>query len=101
MFATQMVNDYGARQRHFSEVANVYSSLSCHGLKIVVGDFNARLHKPLAGEDEILGPHCFGNPDFSQNLESNRELLLEACTATGLCVANTFVPPISEESLVT
>ncbi len=92
--------DYGIRQRHFSEVRDAYESLSCHGLKIVVGEFNARLHAQTAGEREVLGPHCFGNPLFCQTPESNRELLMEACTATGLCVANSFVPD-SDEHLVT
>ena len=31
-----------------------------HEIKIVLGDFNARLHARLAGEQEIMGEHVFG-----------------------------------------
>ena len=90
--------DYGTRQRHFTALQAAYEALSCHGLKNVLGDFNARLHTQLAGEHEVLGPHCFGNPDFSQTPESNRELLMETCAAVGLCVANSFFLAIAMRS---
>ena len=54
---------------------------------------NSRLHNKIGGEDEVLGPYCSGNPSYNpqQRPDANRELLLELCFATGLCVANTFL----------
>ena len=41
-------------------------------LKIVLGDFNARLHERKAGEEYVVGPHIFGkgpNQINKMNLE--------------------------------
>ena len=39
--------------------------------KFVMGDLNSRLHKPLRGEDAIIGPYVFGNRNANVALSSN------------------------------
>ena len=31
-----------------------------HGATIIAGDFNARIHGRLRGEEDYLGPHLYG-----------------------------------------
>ena len=92
--------DYSVRQTHFGELRRIYSSVSCYGSKVLLGDFNSRVNKRFPGEEDVLGQHCFGNPSYVQDPDTNRELLMETCAATGLCLANTFFEN-SPERLVT
>jgi len=79
-----------------------YESLDAHlqkiavnGKKLVFGDFNARLGSRYPGEEDILGPHCFGLEARHRVEVPNRDLLLEFCASRSMVVANTFVdtPP--------
>ena len=67
----------------------MYARTSVNGMKLIVGDLNARLHKSLPGEELYIGAHVYGDPAARLSLGSNRELLLELCAAEGLTVANT------------
>ena len=87
------------RQAHYSEISRLISATSSHGLKLVVGDFNARIHKQLPGEEDVFGQYCFGRLNYEQDHNSNRELLVEACVATGMCVANTFIKTDPERQI--
>ena len=55
------------------------TKFKCHGLRIIVGDLNARLHKIKAGEKNILGPYVFGNEHAADDLLGNRSLLMQLC----------------------
>ena len=92
-------HEYRQRQRHYSDLAKVIDETSCFGLKLVVGDFNARIHNSIGGEQSVFGQNCFGNPLYNpqQNSDKNRELLLELCVGRGLCVANTFMDNDAEQ----
>ena len=84
--------DFLLRQSFFTDLQQVFNNTSSFGIKLLVGDMNARIHNPTGGEDRVFVPHCFGNPTYrpETNPDTNRELLLELCTALDLCVANTF-----------
>ena len=96
--------DYNTRQVFFNLLREVYAGTSCHGLKLIVGDLNSRIHIPNASDADPLepfGPYCFGKPDYNASArpESNRELLLELCIACELCVANTYLQPEEEHQV--
>ena len=73
------------------------------GALIAMGDYNARLHARLAGEDPAIGPHIYGAGRSHiwepRNQErTNRDLLIEMCMAHGLKVMNTwFQKPHSQK----
>ena len=84
--------DFQVRQQYFSQLSEVVANSSSFGLKLVVGDLNARIHNNIGGEREVFGQYCFGDPRYNpeQHPDSNRELLIEHCMAGGMCVANTY-----------
>ena len=57
---------------------------------MVLGDLNARLHRALQGEGDVIGQYVFKSGHSQFDMGSNRELLVELCTAHDLAVANTF-----------
>ena len=61
---------YTDRQAFYDELSAHIANQSFHGFQMVLGDFNARLHRAFPGEEEILGPYVFGNPQ-SLNLVQN------------------------------
>ena len=87
------------RQRFYSEFTSFIAGLSCHGPKIVVGDFNARLHRRLSGEEALVGPYVFGERLAQFSPESNRSLLIELCSSLGLVIANTFFDEPPEKQI--
>ena len=86
---------FDERQAFYSELQEAYHSTSCHGLKVICGDLNARLHKRLPGEEVHMGEFMYGNPNATLRPGSNRDLLMEACVSLDLVIANTLheVPP--------
>jgi len=78
------------RQTFFTELHDAFNSTSSHGIKVIGGDLNARLHKRLAGEEAMLGEFVLGNPARVLEPGTNRELLMELCSSTSLVVANTL-----------
>ena len=77
-YAPHNGHDYQLRQQYFSALADVSSSMSAYGLKLIVGDLNSRIHNNIGGEDQVFGEFCFGDPRYNpqQHLDANRELLL-------------------------
>ena len=71
--------EYAVRQRFFTDLAGNVADTSSYGLKLVVGDFNARIHNDRGGENQVFGRHCYGKRDYNpdQHANANRELLLE------------------------
>ena len=63
---------------------------SVNGMRIVLGDLNARVGHGLPGEENTIGSSSFGNHRVSDETGSNRALLLELCEAQSLAVTNTF-----------
>jgi len=78
--------DYQTRQELFAQVGEIISATRSYGPRIIAGDCNSRIQNNIGGEDDVLGPYCFGNPDYNPELhpDTNRELLLEMCHSNGL-----------------
>ena len=74
------------------------------GAVLVIGDLNARIHARLRGEEPQLGPHIYGggvdklnnrgegasHAREAEDVVTNRDLLLEMCSAHSLKVMNTW-----------
>ena len=78
------------RQHFYSELGGFLGKISRHGPLLVLGDFNARLHRRFPNEEQIIGPYMFGSPGAAYNAASNRSLLAELCTKAKLSIGNTF-----------
>ena len=81
-------------------MTEIFSATSSHGPKILLADWNARLYRRLPGEDDIIGPYIFDNPDAIIAGDSNRNLLLELCVWADLTISNTF-HEVDQEKMVT
>ena len=101
VYAPHGGHDYDLRRQYYNGLREVVSETSSYGMKAVVGDFNARIHNDIGGENEVFGQYCFGNKGYNPEgqPDTNRELLLELCVATGLCVANTFIENAVEKQI--
>ena len=89
-YAPHSGHPFPIRQGFFHELSEFVQRISCHGPKILCGDFNARLYKHLPGESNIIGPYLFDNEATIITPEMNRHLLVELCTSLGMVVSNTF-----------
>ena len=77
------------------------------GPVVTLGDFNARIHGRLMGEEDIIGPHTWGLgvgrlevPEGLYNRElTNRELLLTVCEGADLRVMNTWFQKTPERKV--
>ena len=63
-------------------------SASVQGPKLIYGDLNTRLHFRTAAEHSVIGPHVFGDSSSSLSASNNRNLLMEVCNGSNLCIAN-------------
>ena len=57
-------HEYPIRQSVYNELSDLYGKFKVHGVKIIMGDLNARMHNQQVGEDDFLGPHCMGKFNF-------------------------------------
>ena len=89
-YAPHNERPFDERQAFYSELQDAYHSTSCHGLKVICGDLNARLHKRLPGEETHVGEFMYGNPNAPLWPGSNRDLLMEACVSLDLVIGNTL-----------
>ena len=78
------------RQCFFQNFAEEVSKTSSHGPKVLLGDWNARLYRPLPGESDIIGPHVFRYNTCEITADSNRHLLCELCASLSMTISNTF-----------
>ena len=76
------------------------AQISVNGMKIILGDMNARIGPRLPGEEHILGEYVFGRPACRPVLLGNRDLLTEFCASQSFVVANTL-KQLPAEQLVT
>ena len=75
-YAPHSGKPYDERHDFYPDLSRVYSSTSAHGMEMVCGDLNARLHRRLGGEEDVLGPFVFGNAGAHLEEGSNRDLLM-------------------------
>ena len=80
---------YDVRQAFFTDLSSCLLS-KVHGPTIVLGDLNSRLHYRCAGEEDVMGPHVFGNPHAVLDPLSNRELLVQLCRTASMVIATSL-----------
>jgi len=93
------------RQEAYGGLAQAVQAAARKGIAIALGDFNARIHGRLRGEEEIFGPRIYGegvarilNPGRGHGEKTNRDMLAEVCAERSMCVANTwFMKPDSQK----
>ena len=79
------------RRTFFEELHSLVEKVQQKGPFILVGDFNARLHGKLHGEETVLGPHLYGRGISGIGDEhDNRAYLIDFCSGNNLLVANTW-----------
>ena len=89
-YAPHNEGPFDERQTFYSELQDAYCSTSCHGLKVICGDLNARLHKRPTREEVHIGGFMYANPSAPLRPESNRDLLMESWVSLDLVIGNTL-----------
>ena len=99
-YAPHALRPFDERFKFFQNFTTYWQSISVNGQKMCFGDLNSRLYYRFGGEEQIIGPYYVKNQEKTMVDSMNRFMLLEFCTTTSTCVANTFFdhPP---EKLVT
>ena len=98
-YAPHAAKNFDERFEFFQALTTFWRSISAHGPKICMGDFNSRLYCRFAGEEEFIGDYAFFNNGYPK-ANSNRYLLAELCISNDLLIANTFFDRFPE-NLVT
>jgi len=88
-YAPPGTKPHDERQNFYTELGDFVTRLSTHGPKIVVGDFNARLHMRFQGEEECIGEGVFGRCGAAPEEGTNRELFMELCSRLKFFAVNT------------
>ena len=99
VYAPHSGKSLSMRQSFFTALGDFLRKSSRHGALMVLGDFNARLHRRYHNEDHILGPYVFGSPNAEYNCASNRSLLMELCENIGLTIGNTLFDEPAENQI--
>ena len=89
-YAPHNLRPYDERHRFYLDLGRLLDKTSVNGPKYCVGDFNARLGQRRPGEEDLLGPHCFGREAVHRVESPNRDLFIEFCTDRGYVVANSL-----------
>ena len=100
VYAWANTHDFDTRHDFFTDLVQIFAKGRSHGPTILLGDLNARLLQRYAGEEDVIGDFVYHNHISKWTPTSNRELLVELCTATDTCIANTF-SDVAVESKVT
>ena len=100
VYAWANTHDFDTRHDFFTDLVQIFAKGRSHGPTILLGDLNARLLQRYAGEEDVIGDFVYHNHISKWTPTSNRELLVELCTATDTCIANTFFD-VAAESKVT
>jgi len=87
------------RKQFYADLGSFLASMSRHGPLLLLGDFNARIHRRYPGEESIIGEYVFGKPAAQYNAASNRSLLTELCNSLKLVIGNTFFEQPAERQV--
>jgi len=89
-YAPQSARPEDERSDFFEQLAGLVDNAERKGAVILLGDFNARLHGRLRGEEPVIGPHIYGagvgrilRTVSEAAGRSNRDLLMEMCQLDG------------------
>ena len=89
-YAPHAGKDYEFRKSFFDSFTKAWKRPGSHTCTFGYGDFNARLYKREAGEEDVIGDYMYESSPPSRRAQSNKELLLETCRATNSIIGNTF-----------
>ena len=89
-YAPHANRPFEERFHFFQNLTTYWRSISVNGQKLCFGDLNSRLYCRFGGEEQFIGKHFFENQEKCMVDTMNRYLLLEFCSTTNNCLANTF-----------
>ena len=80
----------------------MFQKCSVNGMRVLLGDMNARLGKSRLGEEDITGERGWGREATKKVAIPNRDLVVQFCTDRSLMVANTMenAPPEQKVTFV-
>ena len=90
VYAPHNLKPLDERFQFYCDLGSTLDRCSVSGQKYSCGALNARLGKRRPGEEDILGPYCFGREAMHRVEVPNRDLLMEFCMDYECIVANTF-----------
>ena len=97
VYVPQSRKEESEREDIIDELEKAIAKCQKKGDTIILGDFNARIHARLRGEDEVLGPTYIRrgvdmllSTVWEQGGRTNREMLMDTCVAQELKVMNTW-----------
>ena len=89
-YAPHALRPFDERFKFFQDFTSYWQSISVNGQKMCFGDLNSLLYYRFGGEEKIIGPHYVKNQEKTMAGSMNRFMLLEFCSTTSTCIANTF-----------
>ena len=83
------------KDNFYSYLQTLYEKCKAHGVTMIMGDFNARIHKRQSTTENSIGPYTFDKRRQrtvppTESVEDNRRRLLAFTTSNQLMVANTW-----------
>ena len=96
-YAPQALHVKEVKDRFWNKLKEVYKSVPAKYIKTILGDFNARLLEEVDDLRHVFGKHIFKTEglhvaDQSEQVQDNRERLIDFCCDTNTCIINTLFP---------
>ena len=89
-YAPHNLRPHDERQQFYCDLGCIMDKCSTNGPAFLFEDFNSKLGMRRPGEEDILGPCCYGLEASHKVEDCNRNLLMEFCTDRSFVVVNTF-----------
>ena len=102
-YAPHAVRPAEEKGAFYEELSVAFSTGGKGGMTIVCGDFNARLGRPVNGEESrIIGKYGYAERDLADEaleVQENREMLMQFCKLNKLVAANTHFEKSTKEQI--
>jgi hypothetical protein len=94
-YAPQALHMKEVKDSFWDKLKEVYNHIPAKYIKIVLGDFNAKIIEDVEGLEHLFGKYFFkadgmAVSDLSEQVQDNRERFIEFCSENELCVTNTM-----------
>ena len=97
VYAPQSHRPVEEKGNFYDKLSEELNKVNDEKVKIVVGDFNARIQGRRAGEEDVIGAEVFGRGNeyleeynINQEMLDNRQRFIEFCQVNNLCIMNTM-----------
>ena len=90
VYALHNLKPHDERFDFYLELGKLLKECSVNGRRFLFGDFNARIGRRRAGEENICGEYGFAREAMHEIESPNRDLLVEFCSDFEYVVANTI-----------